>query len=217
MNNTEYEKTDSHADDLAKLKKNGVKLIDETLDIELSDGKTKAVLVPVNSLEDIPESLRKFIASVFQKEIEAGRTYPQYNTLSYDEFCDYWFHYFAAVLLLKDQDTENWEKIFLGTYYIKPNYAGRCSHICNAGFLVNPAYRGTDLKIGMNLGKSYLVWAPKLSYTYSVFNLVFENNYGSIKIWDKLGFERIGYIKNAGKLKNCDKPIGAIMFGKDLS
>lgn len=54
-------------------------------------------------------------------------------------------------------------------------------------------------------------------YTYSVFNLVFETNTGSIKIWESLGFKRLGKIKGAGKLKGHANPVDAIIFGRDLS
>lgn len=108
----------------------------------------------------------------------------------------------------------DWDKLFLGTFHVLPNYPGRCSHVCNAGFLVSSKTRGKH--IGSEMGKVYLKWAPLLGYTYSVFNLVFETNVASIKIWDNLGFDRIGRVKNAGRLKGYDEPVAAIVYGKDL-
>lgn len=72
------------------------------------------------------------------------------------------------------------------------------------------------LGLGKELGAKYLDIAPRLGYVYSVFNLVFETNVPSLKIWDSLGFERIGYVKNVAVLKGHDKLVGAYMFGKDL-
>lgn len=43
----------------------------------------------------------------------------------------------------------------------------------NAGFLIPITSRG--LKIGMTLGKSYLIYGPKLGYRGSVFNLVYKS------------------------------------------
>ena len=86
--------------------------------------------------------------------------------------------------------------------------------MCNAGFVVNHEKRG--LGLGKELGRKYLVWAPQLGYVYSVFNLVFETNIASLKIWDGLGFERIGYVKNVAVLKGHKHLVGAHMFGKDL-
>ena len=54
-------------------------------------------------------------------------------------------------------------------------------------------------------------------YTYSVFNLVYETNVASCRIWDALGFKRIGRIKGAGNLKSYpNQPIDAIMYGREL-
>jgi RimJ/RimL family protein N-acetyltransferase len=45
---------------------------------------------------------------------------------------------------------------------------------------------------------------------------VFVTNVASVRIWDRLGFDRIGYLKGVGRLKGYAKPIDAIMFGKEL-
>lgn len=119
----------------------------------------------------------------------------------------------SATLLPKDAD---WNKVYLGTFHILPNYPGRSSHVCNCGFLVSPEYRGKGKKIGTAMGKLYIEWAPKLGYTYSVFNLVYASNESSVKIWDNLGFDRIGRVPGAGILKGYDEPIDAIVFGKKL-
>ncbi|KAK0551989.1 hypothetical protein OC846_003073 [Tilletia horrida] len=92
-----------------------------------------------------------------------------------------------------------WKEAVAGFYYVKPNYPGRSSHICNGGFVVVPIHRG--LSLGLTLGKSYLYYAPKLGYKGSVFNLVYVNNVASVKIWDRLGFTRAGLIPQAGRLR----------------
>lgn len=54
-------------------------------------------------------------------------------------------------------------------------------------------------------------------YTYSVFNLVYESNVASCRIWDALGFKRIGRVKGCGNLKSYpDQLIDAIIYGRDL-
>lgn len=37
-----------------------------------------------------------------------------------------------------------------------------------------------------------------------MFNLVYVNNLASSKIWDRLGFKRVGLIPNAGRLRKAD-------------
>lgn len=146
--------------------------------------------------------------------------------MAYDDFVSYWFSGgFVAILLEGDyksgfkkeefyESSDFWREKFLGNFYIKPNYTGRCSHVCNAGFIVNHDKRG--LGLGKELGRKYLHYAPQVGYVYSVFNLVFETNIASLKIWDSLGFDRIGYVKNVAVLKGEKNLVGAIMYGKDL-
>ncbi|KAL7336468.1 hypothetical protein BJY59DRAFT_718259 [Rhodotorula toruloides] len=104
-----------------------------------------------------------------------------------------------------------WRDCVLGMYYVKaslcnlfirPNYPGRSSHLCNGGFVVPTVHRG--LRVGSTLGRSYLHYAPLLGYRGSVFNLVYVSNVASVKIWDGLGFQRAGLIPGAGKLKGKD-------------
>ena len=42
----------------------------------------------------------------------------------------------------------------LGAFYIKPNYPGICSHVCNGGFIVHKKYRG--LGLGRFMGECYV-------------------------------------------------------------
>lgn len=97
---------------------------------------------------------------------------------------------------------------------IKPNYPGRSAHVCSAGFIVSANARSKG--IGRVLGECYISWAPKLGYTYSVFNLVFETNVAARRIWESIGFKRIGRVKGAAILKNHEHPVDAIMYGRDL-
>jgi hypothetical protein len=46
--------------------------------------------------------------------------------------------------------------------------------------------------------------------------LVYETNTASTKIWDSLGFKRIGRVPGCGLLKSFDEPIDAIIYGRDL-
>jgi GNAT superfamily N-acetyltransferase len=140
-----------------------------------------------------------------------------------DGFTRYWFQNFGAVMLLGEIDGadkvvegKDWAKECLGSFYIKPNYPGRSSHVCNAGFLVTDASRNRG--VGRLMGEAYIDWAPRLGYTYSVFNLVYETNVASCRIWDALGFKRIGRVKGCGNLKSYPgRLVDAIIYGRDLA
>jgi len=46
---------------------------------------------------------------------------------------------------------------------------------------------------------------------------VYETNVASCRIWDSLGFERIGRVKKCGQLKSFPgKKIDAIVYGYDF-
>lgn len=190
--------------------------------VTLRDRQTVATVVPFASKEAVPPTLLKYLADQFAKEIEGGDTYPMIEPMPLEKYGAYWFQNFAAIMLLGDikspsdvVEGKDWSKECLGSFYIKPNYPGRSSHVCNAGFLVTDASRGRG--VGRLMGESYLDWAPKLGYTYSVFNLVYETNVASCRIWDALGFKRIGRVKGCGKLKSYpDRLVDAIIYGRDL-
>ncbi|CCE62759.1 hypothetical protein TPHA_0D01180 [Tetrapisispora phaffii CBS 4417] len=202
----------------------------EPLQFKLKIDSDKAVTAfPIYNAGEIPESLLDFMHNMFNEEILRGDTYPYFNVLTKEEFVNYWFSSFTAILLNTDntsllvdlvankseKDVTYWNEMLLGTFYIKPNYSGRCSHNCNAGFLVNYHQRGQ--KIGYRLGQIYLQWGHLLGYKYSIFNLVFVTNVGSWKIWDKLEFDRIGLVPRAAILKGYDEPVDAIIYGRDLT
>ena len=92
--------------------------------------------------------------------------------------------YFANYQKTLGSSTKTWKDVVAGCYYVKPNYPGRSSHCCNAGFIVgctspghiagerpspltgsscsrlqvDPKHRG--LKLGRMLGVSYLHYGP---------------------------------------------------------
>lgn len=191
--------------------------------VTLRDRQTVATVVPFASREQVPLSLLLYLSDQFAKEVEKGDTYPMIDPMPFEKFASYWFQNFGAIMLLgrieKPEDVvedKDWSKECLGSFYIKPNYPGRSSHVCNAGFLVTDASRNRG--VGRLMGESYLDWAPKLGYKYSVFNLVYETNVASCKIWDALGFKRIGRVPGCGNLKSYPgRLVDAIIYGRDLS
>ncbi|KAI0458218.1 hypothetical protein F5B21DRAFT_19240 [Xylaria acuta] len=190
--------------------------------VTLRDRQTIATVVPFVSSEQVPPSLLRYLSDQFAKEIEGGDTYPMIDPMPFEKFSAYWLQNFAGIMLLGQIDSpdevvegKDWSQECLGSFYIKPNYPGRSSHVCNAGFLVTDAARNRG--VGRLMGETYLDWAPKLGYTYSVFNLVYETNVASCRIWDALGFKRIGRVKGCGNLKSYpDRLVDAIIYGRDL-
>lgn len=186
-----------------------------------SSGERKALLPP--------KALIEYLASVFNDELERGVTYPQRGPMELAEFEGYFLGYdllvgfflsssqvsslsstalpedgleVSDVSSLPDLSSLKYDAEVAGFYYIKPNYPGRSSHLCNAGFVVPPTARG--LGLGGVLGRSFLHFGPTAGYKGSVFNLVYVNNMASVKIWQRLGFTIVGRLPMAGALKTED-------------
>lgn len=184
----------------------------------LKDGETTATIYPIHSIGDLPEGLMAFLCDEINMEIERGETYQFFDPLDLEAFQNFWFSHFAGVMILGDSPTldgpKQWEKECLGTFYIKPNFLGRCGHICTASFLVNAGIRGKG--IGRTLADCFLQWAPRMGYTSALFGLVFETNVAIRRIFETLNFKRIGRMKAAAILKGHDSPVDSIMYGKEL-
>jgi len=160
----------------------------------------------------------EYLGAIFAKEVTNGMTYPQEDDMGQEKFEDYFFSadVFVGIVgslprtgseqpsleIEEERAGRTWSDCIAGYYYIKPNYPGRSSHICNAGFVVPPQHRGKGH--GKLLARSYLHYAPRLGYQASVFNLVYVNNAASVKLWEGLGFTKAGRIPRAGRLRTKD-------------
>ena len=109
---------------------------------------------------------------------------PASGTLDEKGFAAYWFGDFAGVMLQGDwtggegggsvadcmrvllappevgdaagRPAHDWARLCLGSFYVKPNYPGRSSHVCNGGFLVTDGARNRG--VGRLMGEAYLDW-----------------------------------------------------------
>jgi hypothetical protein len=72
----------------------------------------------------------------------------------------------------------------IGCFYVKPNFPGRCSHVCNGGFITKSNFRKQGA--GRLMGACFLRLGRDLGYKLSYFNLVFESNPESYRLWDGL-------------------------------
>merc|ERR1719319_163909 len=145
-----------------------------------------------------------------------GQYWPFDKLLDKDGYRNYYLGGSAFVVRSVDESKEReiQKGEVLGTYYIKPNFPGRCSHICNGGFIVSKKCRGQG--VATIMGASYVHFAKKHGYKSSLFNLVFAQNAPSIKIWEKLGFTRTGTVPRAADLKDIDGLVDAHQYYIDL-
>jgi ribosomal protein S18 acetylase RimI-like enzyme len=139
-------------------------------------------------------------------EIELGNSYPQEHPLDDAQFKAYFFSHDAFVVRQTSSGA------ICGMFYIKPNFPGRCSHICNGGFVTAPQFRRRG--IARLMAVQFQRLGKDLGYTASFFNLVFVSNVASVELWKSLGFVATGRVPHAARLKGHDELVDALQFYK---
>ena len=121
--------------------------------------------------------------------VAAGGGYPQPpGPLARAEFDEYWLEHKSLVAVARLDGT------LAGSYYLKPNFAGRAAHIANAGYFVTAGLQGQG--IGTLLVEDSLTEARRLGFDALQFNLVFESN-PARRLYERLGFQVVGRVPDA--------------------
>jgi GNAT superfamily N-acetyltransferase len=142
-------------------------------------------------------------------EIDQGNSYPQEHRMDDAQFKAYFLSHDAFVVR-----QSHGVRSIVGMFYIKPNFPGRCSHICNGGFVTAAQFRRQG--VARLMGVQYQRLAKDLGYTASFFNLVFVCNVASVELWKSLGFVATGRVPHAGRLKGHEELVDALQFYKSL-
>jgi len=134
------------------------------------------------------------VRTLLNEVVQEGWSYPQSEPLTAAAFEGYWLKGDAFVVrrIEPSSPTGTTSGKVVGAFYLKPNFPGRCRHIANAGFIVAPEFRGQGL--GRWMGETMLLLARDRGYRAVMYNLVFETNVASLKLWESLGFRAIGRI-----------------------
>lgn len=83
----------------------------------------------------------------------------------------------------------------LGTYYLKRNFGGGGSHVCNCGYVTAPAAQGRGVARAM-LAHS-LEAAKRAGFTAMQYNSVVASNTRAVETWKRAGFEVVGRLPGA--------------------
>ncbi len=102
---------------------------------------------------------------------------------------------------------------FAGTYYVRPNQSGRGNHVANAGYMVNPEFRGRGLAVA--LCEHSLEVARRFGFTAMQFNFVVSTNTGAVRAWEKCGFAVVGRLPRAYRHKEKG-PVDALVMFRQL-
>lgn len=142
-------------------------------------------------------------------------SYPQSEPLTVDAFTGYWLKGEAFVVRVATDTPAAAlpDGQVVGAFYLKPNFPGRCNHIANAGFIVAPELRGQGL--GRWMGEVMLQLARDRGYRAVMYNLVFETNVPSLKLWESMGFQEMGRVPRGVCLPD-GRYVDAVMLYKSL-
>jgi len=184
-------------------------------------------------LTPLDEAALEACRLMFNLEMQQGISYPQDFEHSPEQFRAYfWSHeaFVARVVAPDGGEAPSAEAAsaavapdaaapftpgaVVGMFYIKPNFPGRSSHICNGGFVVAAGARRQG--IARFLAGCFLPLARALGYEASMFNLVYVNNTASLTLWRSLGFRELGVVPRAGRLADGSY-VDAVQFYYDLT
>ena len=146
------------------------------------------------------------LAAVWNEVVREGEAFPQLEELTEEAAAEF----FAA----QDFTAAAWDGgRLLGLYILHPNNVGRCGHQANASYAVAADARGRG--IGEALVRHSLETARALGYRLLIFNAVVAENTRAIRLYERLGFRRIGRVPGGFLLRDgrwCD----TILFYRSL-
>ncbi|WP_084116906.1 hypothetical protein [Alkalibacter saccharofermentans] len=125
--------------------------------------------------------------------VEKGNAFSQTDLMNLEE----------ARSFFKEQTFSGVAKLLekvIKIYILHPNNLGRCGHIANA------SYAGSDdiivLGIGEKLAIHFLLTAKIKEFLVMPFNGVVATDMSTIKLYEKLGFIKLGSVTNGFKTKS---------------
>ncbi len=132
---------------------------------------------------------------IWNEIIEDGIAFPQMDLLT-ESSGDEFFSEQSYTGIAHDLNS----KKTVGLYILHPNNIGRCGHICNASYAVIKDMRGN--RIGEKLVNHSLKKAKDLGFKIMQFNAVVTSNKYALKLYEKLGFVKLGIIPRGFLMKD---------------
>ncbi|MCC2254828.1 GNAT family N-acetyltransferase [Ruminococcus sp. CLA-AA-H200] len=134
-------------------------------------------------------------SAVWNQVVEEGVAFPQMEILTPEEG-DRFFREQSFTGIAYDAQSGE----IAGLYILHPNNVGRCGHICNASYAVRADLRGQ--RIGESLVRHCLEKGKKLGFKILQFNAVVAANRYALRLYEKLGFVRLGTIPGGFLMKD---------------
>lgn len=121
--------------------------------------------------------------------IRAGETYTLDRDMSRADALAYWLGDDRHTFIAEDDGR------IVGTYYIRANQAGGGSHVCNCGYMTDPAAAGRGIARQMHAHSLDL--AREMGFRAMQFNFVITTNERAVLLWKSLGFDEVGRLPGA--------------------
>ena len=141
-----------------------------------------------------PEDTGK-AAAIWNRVVEDGVAFPQEEYLD-EAGAIQFFTSQSFTAVAADEDTGE----LLGLYILHPNNIGRCGHIANASYAVRADRRGRG--VGEALVRHSLKKAGELGFRLMQFYAVVAANAPALRLYEKLGFVRLGMIPGGFRMKD---------------
>ena len=124
--------------------------------------------------------------AIFQEVIKTGRLFVFHPDTPKARLSEIWFgqHMLTYIAEVEGQ--------ICGSYFLKPNHVDLGNHVANAGYMVDPAFRGRG--IGKLMAEHSIATAKQKGFHAMQFNMVVSTNTAALSLWHTLGFEIIGTI-----------------------
>ncbi len=126
------------------------------------------------------------MTAIWNRVVMDGQAFPQDEPVSDDEAKEF-FGSFEHCGVAETPDGR-----IVGMYEIRPNNVGRCGHIANASYAVDPDSRG--MHVGRAMVSDSLVKAKELGFRIMQFNAVVKENANARHLYESLGFNLVGEI-----------------------
>ena len=97
-----------------------------------------------------------------------------------------------------------------GSYYLKKNQQGGGSHVCNAGYIVDPEFRGRGL--ARKMCAHSIESALEMGFEAMQYNFVVSTNVGAIHLWKSMGFQIVGTLPGAFRHPEQGPVVALIMY-----